>query len=62
MSLIDLVNKKSILPSSSEALPGRVEEIEVPSKHFVTNFETSSTKLSGHSTTENRSKIFPTQT
>ena len=35
MSLIDLVNKKSILPSSSEALPGRTEEIEVPSEHFV---------------------------
>jgi len=35
MSLIDLINKKSILPSSTEALPGRNEEIEVPSKHFV---------------------------
>ena len=35
MSLIDLVNKKSILPSRSEALPGRTEEIEVPSEHFV---------------------------
>ena len=35
MSLIDLINKKSILPTSSEALPGRTEEIEVPEKHFV---------------------------
>nr|ADI18514.1 peptide methionine sulfoxide reductase [uncultured gamma proteobacterium HF4000_19M20] len=35
MSLIDLINKKSILPSSSEALPGRSEEIEVPVEHFV---------------------------
>ncbi len=35
MSLIDLINKKSVLPSSSEALPGRLEEIEVPSEHFV---------------------------
>ena len=35
MSLIDLINKKSLLPSSSEALPGRTEEIEVPPEHFV---------------------------
>ena len=35
MSLIDLINKKSLLPSSSEALPGRMEEIEVPPEHFV---------------------------
>ena len=35
MSLIDLINKKSILPSSSEALPGRSEEMEVPEEHFV---------------------------
>ena len=35
MSLIDLINKKSILPSSSEALPGRSEEMEVPVEHFV---------------------------
>tara|TARA_B110000014_G_C20075572_1_gene561388 strand:+ start:438 stop:1079 length:642 start_codon:yes stop_codon:yes gene_type:complete len=36
MSLIDLINKKSILPSQSEALPGRKEKIEVPNKHFIT--------------------------
>ena len=35
MSLIDLINKKSILPSSTEALPGRSEEMEVPEEHFV---------------------------
>ena len=35
MSLIDLINKKSILPSSSEALPGRSEEMEIPEEHFV---------------------------
>ena len=35
MSLIDLINKKSLLPSSSEALLGRTEEIEVPPEHFV---------------------------
>ena len=35
MSLNDLINKKTILPSKSEALPGRTEEIEVPKEHFV---------------------------
>ena len=35
MSLIDLLNKKSILPLESEALLGRDEEIEVPTEHFV---------------------------
>ncbi len=35
MSLIDLLNKKSILPLESEALIGREEEIEVPEEHFV---------------------------
>ena len=35
MSLIDLINKKSILPNKSEALPGREEEMEVPEEHFV---------------------------
>ena len=30
MSLMDLLNKKSILPLESEALLGRDEEIEVP--------------------------------
>ena len=35
MSLIDLLNKKSILPLESEALRGRDEEVEVPSEHFV---------------------------
>jgi len=36
MSLMDLINKKSLLPSNSEALEGRDEEIEVPSEHFLT--------------------------
>ena len=35
MSLINLINKKTLLPSSSEALSGRSEEMEVPEKHFV---------------------------
>jgi peptide-methionine (S)-S-oxide reductase len=35
MSLMDLLNKKSILPLESEALLGRDEEIEVPIEHFV---------------------------
>ena len=35
MSLIDLLNKKSILPLESEALHGRDEEVEVPAEHFV---------------------------
>tara|TARA_B100002049_G_C16000856_1_gene341441 strand:- start:91 stop:735 length:645 start_codon:yes stop_codon:yes gene_type:complete len=35
MSLIDLINKKSILPDKSEALPGRSEEINIPKEHFV---------------------------
>ena len=35
MSLIDLLNKKSILPLESEALSGRDEEVEVPEEHFV---------------------------
>ena len=35
MSLMDLLNKKSILPLESEALLGRDEEIEVPAEHFV---------------------------
>ncbi len=35
MSLMDLLNKKSILPLESEALLGRDEEIEVPTGHFV---------------------------
>ena len=35
MSLIDLIDKKSLLPSDNEALPGREEEIEVPKEHFV---------------------------
>ncbi len=35
MSLMDLLNKKSILPLESEALKGREEEIEVPPEHFV---------------------------
>ena len=34
MSLMDLLNKKSILPLESEALLGRDEEIEVPTEHF----------------------------
>ena len=35
MSLMDLLNKKSLLPLESEALEGREEEIEVPPEHFV---------------------------
>ena len=35
MSLMDLLNKKSLLPLESEALKGREEEIEVPTEHFV---------------------------
>tara|TARA_Y100000766_G_scaffold1697_1_gene1355 strand:+ start:39 stop:680 length:642 start_codon:yes stop_codon:yes gene_type:complete len=35
MSLIDLLNKKSILPLESEALIGRDQKIEVPEEHFV---------------------------
>ena len=35
MSLMDLLNKKSLLPLESEALKGREEEIEVPPEHFV---------------------------
>ena len=35
MSLMDLLNKKSILPLESEALIGRDEEVEVPTEHFV---------------------------
>ena len=35
MSLIDLLNKKSILPLESEALIGRDQEVEVPAEHFV---------------------------
>ena len=35
MSLMDLLNKKSILPLESAALKGREEEIEVPPEHFV---------------------------
>ncbi len=35
MSLMDLLNKKSILPLESEALKGREEEIEGPPEHFV---------------------------
>ena len=35
MSLMDLLNKKSILPLESEALLGRDEEVEVPTEHFV---------------------------
>ena len=35
MSLMDLLNKKSILPLESEALKGREQEIEVPPEHFV---------------------------
>ena len=43
MSLIDLLNKKSILPLESEALIGREEEVEVPEHHFVKG-----TPLKGH--------------
>ena len=32
---MDLINKKSLLPSDSEALEGRDEEIEVPDVHFL---------------------------
>ena len=35
MSLMDLLNKKSILPLESEALKGRDEAVEVPAEHFV---------------------------
>ena len=35
MSLMDLINKKSLLPSESEALQGRTEEVEVPDEHFL---------------------------
>tara|TARA_Y100001958_G_scaffold157739_1_gene153608 strand:- start:2537 stop:3178 length:642 start_codon:yes stop_codon:yes gene_type:complete len=35
MSLMDLLNKKSVLPLESEALVGREEEVEVPDEHFV---------------------------
>ena len=35
MSLIDLLNKKNILPLESEALIGREEEVEVPEHHIV---------------------------
>ena len=35
MSLMDLLNKKSLLPLESEALKGREEEIEIPTEHFV---------------------------
>ena len=35
MSLMDLINKKSLLPSESEALKGRAEEVEVPDEHFL---------------------------
>ena len=35
MSLMDLLNKKSLLPLESEALKGRDEEIEVSAEHFV---------------------------
>ncbi|MDC1251431.1 peptide-methionine (S)-S-oxide reductase MsrA [Gammaproteobacteria bacterium] len=35
MSLMDLLNKKNILPHASEALQGRDEAVEVPSEHFV---------------------------
>ena len=34
MSLMDLINKKSLLPNDSEALEGRDEEIEVPDVTF----------------------------
>ena len=35
MSLMDLINKKSLLPSESEALKGRNEKIEVLNEHFL---------------------------
>tara|TARA_Y100001970_G_scaffold110068_1_gene137468 strand:+ start:14004 stop:14645 length:642 start_codon:yes stop_codon:yes gene_type:complete len=35
MSLIDLINKKNLLPLESEALKGRDVEIEVPDQHFI---------------------------
>jgi len=35
MSLMDLLNKESLLPLETEALKGREEEIEVPPEHFV---------------------------
>jgi len=34
MSLMDLINKKSLLPGESEALKGREEEIEFPKNIF----------------------------
>ena len=34
MSLMDLLNKKSILPLESEALKGRDEAVEVPAEHL----------------------------
>ena len=35
MSLMDLLNKKTVLPLESEALVGREEEVDVPQEHFV---------------------------
>ena len=35
MSLTDLLNKKTLLPSQSEALAGRDEEMDVPEQHFL---------------------------
>ena len=35
MSLTDLLYKKTLLPSESEALVGRDEEIEIPEEHFL---------------------------
>ena len=35
MSLTDLLNKQTLLPSESEALVGRDEEIEIPEEHFL---------------------------
>ena len=35
MSLTDLLNKKTLLPSESEALVGRDEEIGIPEEHFL---------------------------
>ena len=53
MSLMDLLNKKSILPLESEALLGRDEEIEVPTEHFV-----KATPLKGHFTDNLKEAIF----
>ena len=39
MSLMDLLNKKSILPLESEALKGREEEIEVPFPELILNID-----------------------